>query len=73
MTGVDDVAVFDAAVHVGAIRGDQAGESTFAQFLEATWQVGVVRYECDFDTRTVTYYGANDESYVETYRAIALN
>jgi uncharacterized protein YbcV (DUF1398 family) len=69
VTGMEDVADFDEDMLVSAIRADQAGESTFAQFLEATWKAGVVHYECDFDARQVTYYGANDESYVETYAA----
>jgi uncharacterized protein YbcV (DUF1398 family) len=33
---------------------------------------GVVRYECDFEARTVTYYGVNVESYVEAYPAVDL-
>jgi uncharacterized protein YbcV (DUF1398 family) len=72
VTGIADVAAFDQAGLVRAIRSDQAGETTLAQFLEATWRAGVVRYECDFDARTVTYYGANDETYVEAYPTVDL-
>jgi uncharacterized protein YbcV (DUF1398 family) len=46
---------------------DQAGESTFAEFLEASSKAGVVRYELDFSVRTVSYYGARGEEYVEAY------
>jgi uncharacterized protein YbcV (DUF1398 family) len=67
LTGTEDVPRFDEARLVRAIRADQAGKSTFPGFLEATWRAGVVRYECDFDARTVTYYGVNDERYVESY------
>lgn len=46
---------------------DQAGESTFPEFLMATWTAGVVRYDVDFVARTCTYLGAGGESYVEAY------
>jgi uncharacterized protein YbcV (DUF1398 family) len=72
VTGTEDVPAFDEAGLVRAIRTDQAGESTLPEFLEATWRAGVVRYECDFDARTVTYYGVNAESYVEAYPVVDL-
>jgi uncharacterized protein YbcV (DUF1398 family) len=72
VTGTEDVPVFDEAGLVRAIRSDQAGESTFSEFLGATWRAGVVRYECDFDARIVTYSGVNNESYVEAYPAVDL-
>jgi uncharacterized protein YbcV (DUF1398 family) len=72
VAGTEDVPAFDEAGLVRAIRSDQAGESTFPEFLEATWRAGVVRYECDFDARTVTYCGVNNESYVESYPAVDL-
>jgi uncharacterized protein YbcV (DUF1398 family) len=69
VSGIADVAPFDEQALIAAIRADQAGESTFPQFLQATWQAGVVRYEVDFAERRVTYEGCHGESYVERYPA----
>ena len=69
-TGMLDVPRFNGEAVVKALRTDQAGKSTFPEFLGAIWQAGVVRYEADFVKRTVTYYGVNDESYVEGYPAV---
>ena len=57
---------------IAALRTDQAGESTFPEFLAASWRAGVVRYDVDFRARTVAYYGCNDEAYVEGYPAVEL-
>ena len=54
----------------GRCGTDQAGESTFPQFLAAAWQAGVVSYEVDLAARTVAYYGVNGEKYVEAYPAV---
>lgn len=70
--GMVDVAPFDCEALIRALRTDQAGESTFAEFLEASWQAGVVRYEVDFAAHTVAYYGCNGEEYVEAYPAVEL-
>jgi uncharacterized protein YbcV (DUF1398 family) len=72
VTGTVDVAPFDEAALVKAIRTDQAGESTFPEFLQAAWQAGVTWYEVDFDARTVTYGGADGESYLEAYPAVVV-
>lgn len=69
VSGTVDVPPFDEQALVAAIRTDQAGESTFPQFLLAAWQAGVVRYEVDFTERHVTYEGCCGESYVERYPA----
>ncbi|KRA35630.1 hypothetical protein ASD68_04355 [Rhodanobacter sp. Root627] len=69
VSGTVDVPPFDEQALVAAIRTDQAGESTFPQFLLAAWQAGVVRYEVDFAERHVTYEGCCGESYVERYPA----
>lgn len=58
---------FDREALITALRRDQAGGSTFEDFLAASWQAGVVRYDVDFAARTVSYYGARGEEYVETY------
>ena len=61
---------FDRTALITALRTDQAGESTFPEFLASAWNAGVLRYEVDFAERTCTYYGANDEHYVESYPAV---
>jgi uncharacterized protein YbcV (DUF1398 family) len=67
VSGMVEVPPFDRAALIAALRTDQAGQSTFAEFLEASWKAGVVRYEVDFSARTVSYYGAGGEEYVEGY------
>ncbi len=69
ISGTVDVPAFDRDALIKAPRTDQAGESTFPEFLSATWRAGVVRYDVDFDARTVTYHGCNGEEYVEGYPA----
>lgn len=69
VSGTVDIPSFDRAALIKALRTDQAGESTFPEFLMASWRAGVVRYDVDFDARTVTYYGCDDEEYVEGYPA----
>lgn len=70
VTGVADVPAFDQAALITALRNDQAGHSTFPEFLAAAWRAGVVRYEVDFQDRTVSYYGADGDPYVEAYPAV---
>ena len=70
--GTADVPTFDQAALIKALRADQAGQTTFQQFLEASWDAGVVKYDVDFTARTVTYYGVNGEAYIEEYPAITL-
>jgi uncharacterized protein YbcV (DUF1398 family) len=72
VTGVVDVPKFDETALISALRRDQAGNSAFTDFLAASWQAGVVRYEVDFARRHVIYYGSNDESYVEEYPEVTL-
>jgi uncharacterized protein YbcV (DUF1398 family) len=67
VTGVIDVPPFNREALISALRTDQAGESTFPEFLAASWRAGVVRYDVDFNARTVAYYGCNEEQYVEAY------
>ncbi|HET7545663.1 MAG TPA: DUF1398 family protein [Polyangiaceae bacterium] len=70
MTGTAGVPAFDREGLIRALRENQAGETTFPEFLEASWQAGVVRYEVDFAARTVSYYGCLGEEYVEEYPAV---
>lgn len=69
VVGMVDVPRFDRDALIAALRADQAGESTFPEFLMAAWKAGVVSYDVDFVARNVTYYGATGESYVESYPA----
>jgi uncharacterized protein YbcV (DUF1398 family) len=63
---------FDEAGLIAAIRADQRGESTFPEFVEACFAVGVIRYEVDTIARACTYLGAHGERYVEEYPAVEL-
>jgi uncharacterized protein YbcV (DUF1398 family) len=56
-----------AQAHATSIR-PQAG----AEFLDAAWRAGVIRYVADFDAREVTYTGWNGENYVESYPDAAI-
>ena len=44
VSGTTDVLPFDRKTLHKALRTDQAGNSTFRQFLEASWRAGVVHY-----------------------------
>ena len=70
VTGMVDIPAFDQEALITALRTDQAGESTFPEFLEASWRAGVVRYDVDFAARTVAYCGCNGEEYIEAYAAV---
>ena len=72
-SGTDDVPPFDREAMIEALRTDQAGNSTFREFLAASWRAGVVRYEVDFAARSVAYYGCNGEEYLESYQAVEVN
>lgn len=72
LTGTADVPPFDQDALIRALRTDQAGHSTFLEFLGASWRAGVVRYDVDFAARTVAYYGCNGEAYIESYPAVDL-
>lgn len=72
ITGTAEVPTFDRTALITALRTDQAGKSTFPEFLNAAWKAGVVNYEVDFEKRTVTYYGALGESYMEEYAAVEI-
>ena len=69
-SGTVDVPPFNREALIAALRTDQAGNSTFPEFLAASWRAGVVRYDVDFSARTVSYYGSNGEEYVEKYPTV---
>jgi uncharacterized protein YbcV (DUF1398 family) len=70
LSGTVDVPPFSREALITALRTDQAGNSTFPEFLEASWRAGVVRYDVDLVARTVAYYGCNGEDYIEEYPAV---
>ncbi len=72
LTGAADVPAFEQDALVKALRVDQAGESTFREFLAASWRAGVVRYDVDFAARTVAYFGCNGEKYTEAYPSVEI-
>jgi uncharacterized protein YbcV (DUF1398 family) len=69
-SSTEDVPPFSREALIAALRTDQAGKSTFPEFLAATWRAGVVRYEVDLIARKVAYYGCNGEEYIEGYPAV---
>ncbi|MFI5305626.1 MAG: DUF1398 domain-containing protein [Nitrospiria bacterium] len=73
ISGTKDVPSFNQEALISALRIDQAGKSTFPEFLTAAWNSGVVRYEVDFTERRVTYYSCGGEEYVEDYLAVEIN
>ncbi len=72
ISGIAEVPPFNKEALIKALRIDQAGESTFPEFLIAAWKAGVVLYVVDFDRRSVTYYSVLEETYTEEYPAVEL-
>jgi|SoiMethySBSTD1v2_1073268.scaffolds.fasta_scaffold1631815_2 uncharacterized protein YbcV (DUF1398 family) len=72
VSGIAEVPPFDRQAVIDALRTDQAGNSTFPEFLMASWKAGVVRYDVDFSARTVSYFGCQGEEYLESYAAVEL-
>ncbi|MDP1880000.1 MAG: DUF1398 family protein [Parachlamydiaceae bacterium] len=67
-----DVPPFNGEALIKALRIDQVGQSTFPEFLKASWEAGVVSYIVDFEKRVVNYYGVLGESYAENYPAVEI-
>lgn len=67
-----DIPSFDREALIKAIRIDQAGQSSFPEFLKSSWEAGVVSYVVDFEKRVVNYYGVLGESYSENYPAVEI-
>jgi uncharacterized protein YbcV (DUF1398 family) len=72
VSGAVDVPKFDREALIQALRTDQAGKSTFPEFLAATWKAGVVSYDVDFTKRTVTYFSCEGDKYLEEYPAVQI-
>ncbi|MEO8902088.1 MAG: DUF1398 family protein [Polyangiaceae bacterium] len=68
--GTADVPPFDHEALIRALREDQAGRTSFPEFLEASWRAGIIRYDVNLEARTVTYYGCLGEEYVEAYPTV---
>ena len=68
-TQTTQVPPYNKEALIAALRADQTGKTTFLEFLKATWEAGVIWYRADFEKREVTYGGADDQSYTETYPA----
>lgn len=67
------VARFERDALIAALRADQAGLTTFPEFVAAAWRAGVVSWTVDLEARTCTYRSASGrESYVESYAAIEI-
>jgi len=72
VTGFYQIAPFNREALIKALRTDQAGLSSFPEFLQSAWEAGVVSYDVDFNARNVIYYGINGESYLEEYPLVEL-
>ena len=72
ISGIADVPRFDREALVRALRTDQAGESTFPEFVAAAWNAGVVHYDVDLEARAVAYHGCSGEKYIEEYPAVSI-
>lgn len=73
VSGAVDVPKFDEQALIRALRIDQAGKSTFPEFLKASWNAGVISYDVDFVKRSVIYIGCNGEKYVEDYPPVKID
>ncbi|MGI5447280.1 DUF1398 family protein [Streptomyces sp. CA-243310] len=72
IAGMVDAAPFDREALLTALRLDQAGESTFPEFVQGCWNAGVIWYDVDLHARTCAYHGAEGDSYVEAYPAVEI-
>ena len=68
-----DIPPFNREALIKALRIDQAGQSSFPEFLKASWEAGVVSYVVDFEKRVVIYYAVSGESYTENYPAVEID
>jgi uncharacterized protein YbcV (DUF1398 family) len=73
ISAISEVPAFDRGAVIDALRADQAGHTTFPQFLAAIWSAGVTAYVVDLDQRTVTYRGIDNVTYVERYPAVQIS
>ncbi len=67
-----EVPKFNQEALIKALRINQAGESTFPEFLKSAWEAGIVSYDVDFDRHKVTYFGVHGEAYIEEYPSVTV-
>jgi uncharacterized protein YbcV (DUF1398 family) len=72
ISAISEVPAFDRDAVIDALRADQAGHTTFPQFLAAVWSAGVTGFVVDLEQRTVTYRGIDDATFVESYPAVEI-
>lgn len=72
ITTATDIPTFNRDLLIHALRADQAGQTTFPEFLQAIWAAGVIRYTVNLEARHVIYYGSLGKSYTEAYPAVTL-
>ena len=72
LNGSADIPAFDKEALIKALKIDQAGKSTFREFLESSWKAGVIWYQVDFEKRAVTYGGSKGETYTTKYSAVSI-
>lgn len=60
-------ATFDASELTAAIRGSQAGEVKYPEFIARSMRAGCVGYTVWISGRHVTYFGRNGETHVEKF------
>ena len=72
VSGMIEVRPLDRRALLTALRSDQAGRTTFTEFVQGCRQAGIVRFEVDLAARTCTYFGADDDHYVETYPTVEI-
>lgn len=58
---------------INSLRADQAGQTTFLEFLLNIWESGVVKYEVNFNEHYVVYFGIRGEQYKEHYPEVEIN
>lgn len=70
--GAREVPAFDRDRFVAALRADQEGHISFPEWMNQTWDAGIVWYEVDLEARQCTYRAPGGESYVEEYPGVDL-
>ena len=72
ISGACEVARFKRDSLFHALRTDQAGKSSFPEFLKSSREAGVVNNDVDLENRKVTCHGVHGESDVEAYPAVEI-
>ncbi|MEU8589565.1 DUF1398 family protein [Streptomyces sp. NPDC048664] len=70
--GTADISPWDEKALIAAIRADQAGSTSYPEFVSGCWNAGVLHYEVNLAARTCTYHGALGDSYTESYQPVSI-